>query len=120
VNVFVQETKVHDLAIPPVTFNLNIEALCSASLQWRKSYNFCLIKDTFCVSSCVGLLCFLLYKNPCHHIIVGTILTFFLRLPLMFVLERADSPASKSSLILLLAFQLSFTKGNRFCAGLRN
>lgn len=36
-NVFVKKMKVRDLAIPPVTFNLNTEALCSASLQGRKS-----------------------------------------------------------------------------------
>lgn len=30
-NVFVKKMKVRDLAIPPVTFNLNTEAHCSAS-----------------------------------------------------------------------------------------
>lgn len=44
------------------------------------------------------------------HNCVGTLPAFLLGLPLMFVLERADRPASKSFLILLLTFHLYFTK----------
>lgn len=43
-NVFVKKTKVHDLAIPPVTFNLNTEApLLSFSLEEEKLHHFCVI-----------------------------------------------------------------------------
>lgn len=83
-NVFVKKMKVRDLAIPPVTFNLNTEA--SAQLYFRgekvmQFYHSLVYVSIISASHC--LLCSFIVFSSLHkplpsHNYVGTIPTFFL------------------------------------------